>query len=126
MLTIRKVISRFIVVVALPCIFVPIQYLLAAECETIEGEIQLWQGWPPWVRIESKGKRSMYGIETNVEVTKSDFMPQALLKKLNGKPFLAGTFCVKLTGGKTSVPYDDRIISYVKIVSYKLEVKRPE
>jgi len=100
---------------------VPYACLSAEECQTIEGEIQLWQGWPPWIRIESRDKKSVFGINTDAEVTESDFMPKALMKQLYTNPSLTGTFCIELTGDKTTVPYDDRVIKYVRIIRYKIE-----
>jgi len=63
----------------------------------------------------------VFGIVTNEEMTKSDFMPETLLKELQSNPSLTGTFCIKLTGGQTTVPYDDRVIKYVKVVRYKIK-----
>jgi hypothetical protein len=93
---------------------------LAAECQNIEGQIQTWNGWPPWIRIESRDKKSVFGIETNEKGTKSDFIPSPLLEKLYTQHSLDGTFCIKLTGKQTNVPYDDRVIKYIKVISYKV------
>jgi hypothetical protein len=120
----RNLIYSFLVVVAILSGIEPCVQVYAAECQTIEGEIQVWNGWPPWIRIESKDKKHVFGIETNDEVSKSDFMPESLLKALYKKPTLTGTFCVTLTGSRTTVPHDDRVIKYVKVVSYRLEQKR--
>lgn len=93
----------------------------AADCKTIEGEIHFWNGWPPAVRIESKDKKHVFGIETNDEVTQSDYMPESLLKLLQENGAMTGSFCVKLTGSETTVPYDKRKIKYVKVVRYKIK-----
>ena len=120
----RKLIYSSIIIVAISSAVVSYKYLFTPGCPNIEGQIQLWNGWPPWVRIESMDKRQVFGIETDAEVTKSDFMPEALLKELYVNPSLTGTFCIKLTGGQTTVPYDERVIKYVKVVSYKIGDKR--
>ncbi len=86
--------------------------------------MQLCQGWPPWVRLESKDKKTVFGVETNDEVTKSNFMPEALLKKLYANRYVIGTFCVTQTGDRTQVPYDNRVIKYVRVISYRIEEKK--
>ena len=93
----------------------------ASECQNVDGEIVVWNGWPPWIRIESSDKKHVFGIETNEDMTKSDFMPETLLKELESSPSLTGTFCIRLTGGQTTVPYDVRIIKYVKVVRYRIK-----
>ena len=92
----------------------------ATECLNVEGQIVIWNGWPPWVRIESKDNRSVFGIETDDEITKSDFMPEALLKELQSKHFLTGTFCIRLTGEQTTLPCDERVIKYIKVIKYEI------
>ena len=116
----RKLIFIFIIIVAGLSGTAFCKSSLAAECQNIEGQIQLWNGWPPWIRIESSDKKRVFGIDTNEEVTKSDFIPSDLLNKLLTHASLEGTFCIKLTGGQTTVPYDDRVINYIKVISYKL------
>jgi len=95
--------------------------LLGAECQTVEGQIVLWNGWPPWIRIESNDKKNVFGIESDEGATTPDYMPDDLSKALSTKGSLSGTFCVTLTGEQTSVPYDDRVIKYVKVVTYKIK-----
>ena len=117
----RKLIYASIIIVAMfyGCVF--FNNPSASECQIVEGQIVIWNGWPPWIRIESDDEKNVFGIETNEEMTKSDFMPETLLKQLHSTSSLTGTFCVQLTGSQTTVPYDDRIIKYVKVVRYKIK-----
>ena len=119
----KKLIYSSIIIAAILAAIVSYKYLFTPRCQNIEGQIQLWNGWPPWIRIESTDKQHVFGVETNEEVTESDFMPEAL-KELHTNPSLAGTFCIKLTGDQTTVPYDDRVIEYVKVIRYKIEDDR--
>lgn len=96
---------------------------MASEYQTIEGEIQLWNGWAPWVRIESKDGKHVYGIKTNDEVDKSQFMPESLLKELLKNGSFIGSFCIELVGEQATVPYDDRVIEYIRVVSYEKGAK---
>ena len=118
----RKLLYIFIIIVAMVLLlgdtFCKISF--AVDCQNVEGQIQIWNGWPPWIRIESKDKKSVFGIETDEAVTKSVFMPASLLQKLQTNGSLDGTFCIMPTGAQTSVPYYERAIKYVKVVSYKL------
>ena len=110
---------------AILCAAVFCKTLSASECQNVKGEIVLWQGWPPSIRIESSDKKNVYGIETNdEEIPSSDVMPETLWKKLLSEGSLSGTLCIKLTGVQTTVPYDDRVIKYAKIVKYKINKKR--
>lgn len=91
------------------------------DCKNIKGAIFTMNGWPPRIRIESIDKKDIFGIETDEEeIPLSGYMPESLWQKLISEHSLSGTFCIELTGGKTTVPYDDRVIKYVKVISYKL------
>jgi hypothetical protein len=92
----KKLIYSSIIIAAILAAIVSYKYLFTPRCQNIEGQIQLW----------------------------NDFMPEALLKELHTNPSLAGTFCIKLTGDQTTVPYDDRVIEYVKVIRYKIEDDR--
>lgn len=119
----KKLFYIFIIlIVVLFCDVVFSQNPSTPECKNIEGEIFIMNGWPPFIRIESSDKKDLFGIETVEEGTpRSGFIPEALWKELMSEGSLSGTFCIQLTGGKTTVPYDDRVIKYVKVVSYKLD-----
>ena len=109
------------IIVAIFCGLVFFKNPFASECQNVEGQIFIRNGWPPWIRIESSDKQNMFGIETNEEITKSDFMPEGLLKELQSNESLTGTFCITLTGDQTTVRDDARVIKYVKVVSYKIK-----
>ena len=111
----------YIIIMAIFCAAVFCKTSSTSECQNVNGQIALWNGWPPCIRIESNDKKYVYGIETNDKgIPDSDFMPDTLWKKLLSDDSLSGTFCIKLTGGQTTVPYDERVIKYVKIVRYKV------
>jgi len=116
----KKLIFASIIIVTILSGVVFYKISFAKECQNVEGRIQLWNGWPPWIRIESIDEQNVFGIETNEEVTQSDFILEALLKELIADQSLTGTFCIKLTGAQATVPYDDRVIKYVKVVSYTI------
>ena len=118
----NKLLYIFILsILALFCGVVFSQNPSTPECNNIEGEIYIMNGWPPFIRIESNDKKELFGIETEEEETPcSGCIPETLFKKLMSEGSLSGSFCIKHTGEQTTVPYDDRVIKYVKIVSYKL------
>jgi hypothetical protein len=118
----KKLLFIFIIlIVALFSVVVFSQNPVTPECKNIEGSIFIMNGWPPHIRIESIDKKDLFGMETDEEeIPLSGYMPESLWQKLMSEYSLSGTFCIELTGGKTKVPYDDRVIKYVKVISYKL------
>jgi len=120
----RRLIYPIIVALAVVLAIEPRKQVLHAQCHAVEGEIQLWNGWPPWVRIESKDKGHVFGIEVDDATGKSKAMPESLFEELLTNGSLTGTFCIEMTGEETTVPYDKRPIKYLKIVGYKISQAR--
>jgi hypothetical protein len=111
----------YIIIMAMMCTAVVCKALSASACLNVEGQMAIVQGWPPRIRIESSDKKNLYGVDTNDEDTpSSDVMPKPLWKELLQKGALSGTSCVEFTGAWTTVPYDERVIKYVRIIRYKI------
>lgn len=87
----------------------------APRCRAVEGELQLWNGWPPAYRIHASNGE-VYGLETP---DSGDELPDALKAALAGRDGpIRGTFMVCPTGTNTSVPYDRKQSHLVRLTAF--------
>ena len=83
--------------------------LVKGSCFEIVGTLQVYNGWPPVLRIESKTKRKLYGIGP----VDRELIPNNVTKVLPSK--VEGEFEVCPFNETISVPYDERKIEMVCI-----------
>jgi len=90
-------------------------------CNFVTGEVGLWNGWPPPIRIVSTDG-VVYGVpepEDNQQLVPEELL--TLLQKATAP--ISGGFTLCPLGGTTSVPYDDRPIVLVSILDFDIESK---
>jgi hypothetical protein len=84
-----------------------------SRCRDAKGELQLWNGWPPSVRIRTRSGE-VYGLEGE-----SPEIPDTLKAALaGGDGPVRGTFTVRPTGVDTSVPYDRKPIHLARLTAF--------
>ena len=84
--------------------------LAHAQCFIVAGERQVWNGWPPNLRIESSDKERVFGLPYSDD----DALPkpiQAVVESTSQRA--VGKFLLCPLGARMSVPYDDRPIEVV-------------
>jgi len=90
-------------------------------CSFVSGVLELWNGWPPPIRIVGAD-----GVVYGVPEPENDqqFVPEELLTLLKeGKAPISGGFTVCPLGGTTAVPSDERPIVLVSILDFDVETK---
>jgi hypothetical protein len=85
--------------------------LLATECKVVAGVFQLWNGWPPSLRLKDAKSGTIYGVNESVHIPNA--MRQSVVR--NGR--VTGKFCLTVVG-HTTVPYQKEPITLVHVVSY--------
>ena len=85
--------------------------LLAAKCKVVVGVFQLWNGWPPSLRLKDKKSGIIYGVNEDTHIPK--VMRRAVTR--NGR--VVGKFCLVVVG-RTTVPYQKEPIFLVRVTSY--------
>jgi hypothetical protein len=91
------------------------------SCTLVPGELSLWNGWPPPIRIVGTN-----GVIYGVPEPENDqlLVPEELLTLLQkGTAPISGSFTLCPLGGTTTVPYDERPIVLVSILDFDLESK---
>jgi hypothetical protein len=91
------------------------------SCSLVTGELSIWNGWPPPIRIVGPD-----GVVYGVPEPENDqpLAPEELLTLLrNGKTPVSGSFTLCPLGGTTTVPYDKRPIVLVSILDFDIVSK---
>ena len=92
-----------------------------STCSFVSGELSLWNGGPPPIRIVGTD-----GIIYGVPEPENDqqLVPEELLILLQktGAP-ISGGFTLCPLGGTAAVPYDERPIVLVSILDFDIESK---
>ena len=83
--------------------------IVNGACFKVVGTLELYNGWPPALRIEPKTKGKLYGIGPKDR----ELIPNNIAKVLPSK--VEGEFEVCPFNETTSVPYDERKIEMVCI-----------
>jgi len=84
---------------------------LATECKVVAGVFQLWNGWPPSLRLKDAKSDTIYGIN------EGDHIPNAMRQSVMRNGHVAGKFCLTIVG-HTTVPYQKEPITLAHVVSY--------
>jgi hypothetical protein len=88
------------------------------ECHLVVGVLNVWNGWPPNLRIEANDG-VIYGVP---EADEQSLIPDNLVGRLAKGP-VSGGFTVCPLGHTTSVPYDERPIVLVSILDFDVYTK---
>jgi len=91
------------------------------SCTLVPGELSLWNGWPPPIRIVGTD-----GVIYGVPEPENDqqLVPEKLLRLLQKATApVSGSFTLCPLGATTTVPYDERPIVLVSILDFDLESK---
>lgn len=86
--------------------------LVKGKCFTVYGTLYSYDGWPPYLRIESKDKK-LYGVGP----PENELIPQSIQQVLPTK--IEGEFEVCPFDETTLVPYEEREIEMVCIKSVR-------
>jgi hypothetical protein len=78
-------------------------------CYEVEGELQLWNGWPPNVRLNVNGV--MYGVGHG----EGEDLPEAIMSRLTKDGGIKGTMRVCSLGDEIQVPYQEKPLPLVCI-----------
>ena len=87
-----------------------------SNCFEISGEFEVWDGWPPSLRIHDNENDIWYGVPDDDESINKEF-----IERIKKGETLSGIFCLSKTGKEVNVPYQETPIILVKIIKYKLE-----
>lgn len=91
------------------------------SCILVSGELSLWNGWPPPIRIVGTDG-VVYGVPEPDNDQQS--VPEELLTLLQKATApISGSFTLCPLGGTTTVPYDERPIVLVSILDFDKESK---
>ncbi len=91
----------------------------AKGCSNISGELTLWNGHPPSLRITLSDTDLVYGISEAGEEPTVGAIPSELYSQiLKGENRIKGNFCIEKLGKFTQVPYSKNKIEYINIKSY--------
>lgn len=85
--------------------------MVKGECFEAEGLLKFYNGWPPYMRIETKNKDIIYGVGP----VENEYIPASIKSVMPST--IEGKFELCPFNETTSVPYDDRIIKMVCIKS---------
>jgi hypothetical protein len=85
--------------------------LLATECKVVASVFQLWNGWPPSLRLKDAKSGTIYGVNENTPI------PNAMKQSVTRNGQVTGKFCLTVVG-HTTVPYHKELITLVHVVSY--------
>jgi len=84
------------------------------DCVEVKGEFNVWNGWPPALRLHDTQNNIYYGIPDDVEVSKE------IIERIKKSEPVKGMFCLEDLNEETHVPYQDSPIKLVKIKRYVL------
>ena len=77
------------------------------------GELQLWNGWPPNVRLSANGV--LYGVGRG----EGEDLPDAILSRLTKDGMIKGRMRICSLGDEVRVPYQERALPLVCIEALK-------
>ena len=82
------------------------------DCKTVEGNLHVWNGWPPNWRIETRDHKNVYGLAYD-DSDSLQLMP-VLIRKLavTKEKQMDGTFKICPLGKITAVGDDERKIEW--------------
>ena len=87
--------------------------LVKGACFMVTGTLSVFNGWPPFLRIETDNKEKMYGIGP----VENELVPTEISSVLPNE--IKGEFEVCPFAESTSVPYDPRPIEMVCVETVK-------
>ena len=85
--------------------------LVRGSCFRVAGELQFYNGWPPFLRIEPEHRDTVYGVGP----VENELVPVSVRAVM--PTMIEGNFELCPFNESTSVPYDDRVIQMVCIKS---------
>ena len=87
------------------------QAVFATDCTYVAGEFEVWNGWPPALRLTDSTTGITYGVAEDSP------LPRQMEKEVESKHSVKGKFCVQ-TLKVVTVPYQVEPITLVKVVAY--------
>lgn len=87
------------------------QPLPAATCKAVTGVFQVWNGWPPSLRLADKKSGNIYGTYEHSP------LPNGMRQEVIRHGHVTGKFCLKVVG-HTKIPTQQKPITLVRVMSY--------
>src|SRR5690348_5349116 len=84
---------------------------LGAKCEVVAGVFQLWNGWPPSLRLTDARSGNVYGTYERTP------LPEGMRQEVIRNGHVSGKFCLEVVG-HTTVPTQKKPIILVRVMSY--------
>lgn len=94
-------------------------YSHAKDCTNVVGELTLWNGHPPFLRITLWRSNEVFGVLQAGEEPAPGAIPSTLYAQvLEGSHRVNGKFCIEKLGKFTKVPNRNNDIEYIKIKNF--------
>ena len=102
-----KNVATIFIIAALLCS----QSAFGAACRVVTGVFQVWNGWPPSLRLTDIKSGKIYGTHEHGR------LPIGMRQEVIRHGHVTGTFCLKVVG-RAQVPYQKEPIILVQVMSY--------